>query len=636
MSSHQLDQHEAFRASTGESPLVSVVIPTKDCAHTLVAAIDSIEGQTYRPIEVIVVDNGSIDGTVHSAQARGCRVVTGRFSERSAQLNVGLQIASGAYFYRVDADFVLDPHVIAEAVEACERDNYDSVLIHNTSDAQAGIWGRIRKFERDMYRGDALNVAARFVRTEVLRRVGGFDEALVAGEDYDLHRRLIQAESRIGRISSEELHIGEPHSLPEVWDKHYYYGRTIEPYVRKHGLFALRQLSPARPAMIRHRQQFIENPELAALFLIYQTVKYSAGLAGFIHGLVKRQKASPPKMARTLFSEQNLEEALDTIIVSWNSGHNLRESIKPLRNCLHADQIHVVDNASTDGSVKSVPPDVSVLRLSRNEGFGRAVNGAFQSTTRDLVLLLNPDTRVTLDAINSMIASFDDPEVGAVQPLLLLPDGKVDSAGSFLSWSGFLVHRVYGMKPSLLSEEDTGSEIFAAKGAALMVRAAAFRDVGGFDPSFFLYFEDTDLCWRLWLRGWKVMLSPSASVLHFTGGSAKQLPSSVIDYHSFRNRISSLCKNLSAWRLALILPIHISACCLTAVAYLMAGRYRNARAVLNAVYWNIRSTPALLAARSAVQARRLRSDGPLFRMSYAHGAYFAPSGRFIRSYLKRW
>jgi glycosyltransferase involved in cell wall biosynthesis len=269
-------------------PLVSVVVPTCQAGATLSATLASLERQSYRAIEIFVVDNGSTDATLEIARAHSCTVVAGSFGERSAQLNQVLPIVSGKYFYRVDADFVLPLTLVEEAVRMCERRHLDAVLIHNASDPSLSKWASVRNFERDMYRGDDLNVAARFVRTDLLREIGGHDERLVGGEDYDVHRRLVEASARIGRIEAEETHVGEPTTLGEVWRKHVYYGRTMEPYLRKHGWFAVRQLSPVRPAFTRNWRAFLHSPRIALRFSVYQGVKYTAGIFGLLSGFVQR------------------------------------------------------------------------------------------------------------------------------------------------------------------------------------------------------------------------------------------------------------------------------------------------------------------------------------------------------------
>jgi glycosyltransferase involved in cell wall biosynthesis len=259
--------------------LVSVVMPTRDAEATLGDAIESIKNQTYPSIEIIVVDNGSVDATVAIARRQGCVVIETNASERCAQLNIGIRHAVGEFIYRVDADFVLAPDVIEQAVRCCV-DGSDAVIIHNSSDGTLSSWARVRQFERDMYVGDGLNVAARFIRTDLLRKIGGFDEELVAGEDYDVHVRLVRVGARFGRVDRGEVHIGEPRTLREVWRKHWYYGRTLRPYVSKHGWLAVRQLSPARPAILRNWRSFVVEWRLIPAFVVYQLVKYSAGLCG--------------------------------------------------------------------------------------------------------------------------------------------------------------------------------------------------------------------------------------------------------------------------------------------------------------------------------------------------------------------
>jgi GT2 family glycosyltransferase len=106
----------------------------------------------------------------------------------------------------VDSDFIVEPEVIEEAVKKCENENYDAICIHNTSDPTISFWSKVRKLERDCYKDDELNVAARFFKREVFEAISGFNESLVAGEDYDLHNRLLERGFRIGRIKAQEIH----------------------------------------------------------------------------------------------------------------------------------------------------------------------------------------------------------------------------------------------------------------------------------------------------------------------------------------------------------------------------------------------------------------------------------------------
>ena len=264
-----------------EKPLVSVIIPTKNSEATIEKCLRSIRNQTYPNVEIIVVDNYSRDKTKDIAQNYGARIYL-KGPERSSQVNFGVTKAKGKYIYRVDSDFVLEPSVVEEAVSKCEEHGYDVVAVHNASDPTISFWSKVRKLERDCYEDDELNIGARFIRREVFEAVGGFDETLVAAEDYDLHNKLLEKGFRVGRIRAQEIHVGEPKTLAEIARKHYYYGKTITNYVKKNPHRAKRQLSPVRLSYLRHKSQFLKNPILAIGFIIYQLVRYFATAIGYL------------------------------------------------------------------------------------------------------------------------------------------------------------------------------------------------------------------------------------------------------------------------------------------------------------------------------------------------------------------
>jgi glycosyltransferase involved in cell wall biosynthesis len=267
-----------------DKPLVSVVVPTFNSEGVLERCLASVRGQTYPNIEVIVVDNYSKDKTREIAK-KFADLVLLRGRERSAQVNFGVRHAGGKYVYRVDSDFVLEPTVVEEAVRKCEVEGFDAVCIHNTSDASVSFWARVRKLERDCYADDELNVAARFFRKEVFEKMGGFNERLVAAEDYDFHNRLLGSGYKIGKIKAREIHVGEPKSLWEIAKKHYYYGKTVKRFLDVNPERGIKQIGFIRPAFIRNWKNFATHPLLAIGFFIYQIVRYSAAGLGFLSSL---------------------------------------------------------------------------------------------------------------------------------------------------------------------------------------------------------------------------------------------------------------------------------------------------------------------------------------------------------------
>jgi glycosyltransferase involved in cell wall biosynthesis len=265
----------------GDNPLVTVIIPTKNSSKTLEKCLESIRNQDYDNIETIVVDNYSTDATLDIAKRYTKSVYTSS-PERSSQINYGVEKSSGVYVYRVDSDFVLENNVVSEAVAESERGNYGAVLIHNTSDPNVSFWAKVRKFERDMYNdADNLNVAVRFVRKDVFLSVGGFDPRLVYGEDYDLHNRIIR-NHRIGRINAKEMHLGEYKSIKDIAIVNYHYGKTAGLFLEKNKSRGYKQVSPFRRVYLRNYKKFLNHPALGLGFVVYQTVRYSAGGLGLL------------------------------------------------------------------------------------------------------------------------------------------------------------------------------------------------------------------------------------------------------------------------------------------------------------------------------------------------------------------
>lgn len=272
-----------------EMPKVSVIIPTRNSAAFLEQCLASILDQDYPNLEIIVVDNFSTDTTVTIA-SRVADIVLTFGPERCAQLNEGARISTGDYLYRVDSDFTLEPGVISAAVSIAKK-GADAVAIPNESDGSRGYWARVRQFERSMYRGDRTIVGARFISRASFFAIGGFDESMVAGEDYDLHNRLLKAGYVCSHCPLGEIHLGEPASLGEIIKKSFFYGTTGGQFLLKNGVRGVRQLNPFRMAYARNWKHFRAHPVLGTSFIIMQVLKYGSGAAGLLASLLSSPRS---------------------------------------------------------------------------------------------------------------------------------------------------------------------------------------------------------------------------------------------------------------------------------------------------------------------------------------------------------
>lgn len=235
--------------------------------------------------------------------------------------------------------------------------------------------------------------------------------------------------------------------------------------------------------------------------------------------------ADPPVTALVVVSHNTRDDAVACLDGAGEAG---------------ADEVVLVDSGSTDDTVAAVAaahPGVHVVELA-NLGFGQAANAGVAVTTAPAVVIANADTRFGAGSIRAMgeVLERGGPDgelIGAVGPLVRHPDGRLQpSARAFPSIGQALGHAVFGLwwptnpwtRAYRLTDWDHASPrtVDWVSGCALAVDRRAFDAVGGFDPAYFMFVEDVDLCWRLRQAGWGVRFSPEAEVVHAIGASVSR------------------------------------------------------------------------------------------------------------------
>lgn len=262
-----------------QQPLVSIIVPTYNSSHFLDKCLKSISLQVYKNIELIVVDNNSTDNTKKIA-SKYTNKVYNKGPERSAQVNYGVAKAKGKYVYKVDSDFVLDSLVVSECIDKA-NEGFGAVIVHNSPDVNVGWIAKVRKFEVDMYKYDLVHSSARFVLKKNYEQIGGFNEAITAGEDYDFQNKLNRAGINTGFIGSEALHLGEPTNFFSHMKKYYNYGKDFSNYVQNNIDESSDQLGFIRGVYIKNWRKFISNPILAITFVFYNICKFFCGGLGY-------------------------------------------------------------------------------------------------------------------------------------------------------------------------------------------------------------------------------------------------------------------------------------------------------------------------------------------------------------------
>lgn len=211
---------------------VSVIIPTKNEEKNIGRCLKSIKNQELKDIEMIVVDNNSSDKTCEIAQKFGAKVFKAG-PERDAQRNFGAKKSTANILLFVDADMELEKEVANQAVETLKNDRGLVALIVPEDTAGQNYWARVIALERRCYLNEPLIEAPRIFTKEAFLKVAGFDEKLVAGEDWDLKNRISKL-GKIGRIKAKIIHHEDLLSLTSHLKKKYYYAKNIHLYWQKH------------------------------------------------------------------------------------------------------------------------------------------------------------------------------------------------------------------------------------------------------------------------------------------------------------------------------------------------------------------------------------------------------------------
>jgi GT2 family glycosyltransferase len=230
------------------------------------------------------------------------------------------------------------------------------------------------------------------------------------------------------------------------------------------------------------------------------------------------------------------------VVVTWQGAHLLPHCLASVGAQTLPHELIVVDNASTDGTASLLTrdfPQASVVTLADNAGFAGGVAAALAEVRTPYLALLNNDAAADPAWLERSVAELRaDADVAAVTAKLLLWDsGRINNAGVVLTRDGYGADR--GLDQPDGPPYDSAAEVFGLSGGAAVLRTDAVRATGGVPARFFLYYEDTDLAWRLRLGGWRIRYRPDAVVRHRHAATSKR-DSPVFAYYNERNRLLML------------------------------------------------------------------------------------------------
>ncbi len=231
---------------------------------------------------------------------------------------------------------------------------------------------------------------------------------------------------------------------------------------------------------------------------------------------------------------------LSVLIVTFNSGKTILDCLESVYAQATGIELEVLlyDNASQDDTVKKIAehfPQVRLFQGEANLGFGPANNVLLEESRGEYILFLNPDGMLLENSLSILLDfAIKHQKAGAIGPRLRFPDGSYQiSAAEFPSLKNEFITKLHyraldrKIKPVINYLENRHKEATRVPwvgGACLLVARKKLVQIGGFDPNFFLYFEDIDLCKRLARQGWKNYHLPQAVVRHLSGYSMTTIP----------------------------------------------------------------------------------------------------------------
>jgi len=305
------------------------------------------------------------------------------------------------------------------------------------------------------------------------------------------------------------------------------------------------------------------------------------------------------------------------IILNYNEPELTVRCLESVLKIEYPDfEIILVDNGSDNISylkshIEEFKTDkkIELIENKNNLGYAEGNNTGYKKSKGDLILFLNNDVIVKKDFLKPLVAALmSNEKIGAVQPkILMLPKrDTIDSVGSYFLTSGFLYH--FGHNKKDQEKYQNQAEIFTMKGACMLFKKSVLEKTGVFDKEYFAYYEETDLCQRTWIAGYKILYIPTSTIYHKGGQTSNKFPSDFVQFHSYKNRIFTHCKNLEIKTLMKVLPSHLALCTFASIMYCVTGKFSLAYCIQKSIFWNLFNLKTILKRRREIKNLRKVGD----------------------------
>jgi glycosyltransferase involved in cell wall biosynthesis len=513
--------------------LVSVILPCFKHAQYLKQAVESVLAQTYRPIEIIVIDDGSPDNTPQVAAKFGNRIIYHRQENAglSAARNKGISLARGEYLLFLDADDYLQPFAIACAMQLFEISEDTDVVCTGWVDVdpQGKTLSEMKPSSLNPDPFHALlekNVApchAFLVRKRAVDSVGAFDVQLKSHEDWDLWVRLAAAghhfalhpsrgavyrraadsmSGNAARMIETSLAVLQKNATRHVnCDAcRAALARAMDQVAKKYWIArARRQLSPQQREAIREQARALDPDFDDRLRRVGLGLTIGVIRRGRVGSWIRRPRARVE--LRTIRAAAHPESpAASVVITTKNRKDDLRRAIRSAVAQRPEVEVIVIDDGSTDGTMDTISqefPQISIYRSDQSRGYIVHRNRAATLARAPVIFSIDDDAEYsTSNVISQTLREFDDPRVGAVA----IPFKDMNS------------------QKILRGAPPDASQIYVTDGfvgTAYAVRKDVFLELGGFREVLFHQEEEREFCLRMLNAGYVTRVGGADLIYHY-------------------------------------------------------------------------------------------------------------------------
>lgn len=282
-----------------KSDLVSIIIPTFNSQDLIADCLESVKKQTYKNIEIIVVDSFSTDNTTKISKKYGKVFSYGRDPKQKNifavpyQRNFGMSKGKGKYLYYIDSDMRLTPKVVETCIKLIEKENADAVIVPEEARGE-GFWAECRTLEKACYNASphSLTDSARFVRREIWHKLGGLDATLGGGDDWDFQHRLDVGGYKTVKSPAYTIHFDGNLKMAKILRKEFIYGKNTLSYFKKYSndkTYLFHQYSFLRKDFLLNFHKLLKDPIHAIGLFVMKIIEYIAVSAGIVYALFNKE-----------------------------------------------------------------------------------------------------------------------------------------------------------------------------------------------------------------------------------------------------------------------------------------------------------------------------------------------------------